>query len=77
MNHNQGPYGGYGPPPPHQQQHGYPPQQHYQYPPQPPTVVYVQPTMMKVPFNHTPHIIIDVLSCGAWIPFHLIIWACH
>jgi hypothetical protein len=66
----QGPYGyGYGAPPP---------QQHY-YPPQPPAVVYVQqqPMFIKAPFNHTVHIILDIVTCGGWVPIHLICWALH
>lgn len=64
----QGPYGGYPPPPPQQY---YPPQ--YAQPP----VVYVQQTMVKAPFNHTVHVVLDVLTCGGWIPIHLICWALH
>lgn len=30
---------------------------------------------MKV-FNHGIHILLDVLSCGLWLPVHLILWAC-
>ena len=30
---------------------------------------------MKV-FNHGLHIILDLLTCGLWIPVHLILWAC-
>ncbi len=62
----------YGPPPSQQMQH-------YQQPPQP-QVVYVQAPQViavKAPFNHTPHILIDFLSCGAWFPIHMIMWACH
>ncbi|GAA1525246.1 hypothetical protein [Nocardioides humi] len=29
---------------------------------------------MKV-FNHGIHIILDVLTCGLWLPVHLILWA--
>lgn len=61
-----GPYG-YGQPPPQQQPY-------YQ---APPPVVYVQPTMLKAPFNHTPHIVLDVLTCGGWLIVHLICWMCH
>lgn len=71
-------WGGYGPPP---QQYGPPPQQAsgYYSQPQAPQVVVVQspPVVVRVPFNHTPHIIIDLLTCGAWLPVHLILWACH
>lgn len=33
--------------------------------------------MMKPPFNHGAHLVIDLLTCGAWIPFHLILWLVH
>ncbi len=65
---NQPPYG-YRPPPP-------PPQYGYGYQP-PPQVVYVQTQLVKAPFSHGGHIVLDILSCGMWIPLHLIIWACH
>ncbi|WP_394824977.1 hypothetical protein [Pendulispora albinea] len=67
-----GPGNPYGPPPPQ-----YPPPQYspqYQQPP----VVYVQaPQVIKAPFNHTPHIVLTFLSCGAWLPIWLICWALH
>jgi hypothetical protein len=63
---NQPPPYGYGPPP------GPPPY----YPPQAP-VVYMQTNVIKAPFNHTVHIVLDVVSCGAWLPIHLICWAVH
>lgn len=70
MNQGPPPYG-YGAPPPQQYQQPY-------YPPQPPMpVVYMQQTVVKAPFNHTIHIVFDVLSCGAWLPIHLICWAVH
>jgi len=28
-------------------------------------------------FNHGIHIILDVLTFGLWLPFHLLCWACH
>jgi len=41
---------------------------------QPPSpVVYV----IQAPFKHGPHIVLDILSCGLWVPLHLILWACH
>lgn len=40
---------------------------------QPQTIVQV--VHVKAPFRHTPHLVLDVLSCGAWIPIHLIVWA--
>jgi hypothetical protein len=27
-------------------------------------------------FNHGPHVILDLLSCGLWLPVHLLLWAC-
>ncbi len=38
---------------------------------------YVDGGYYKAPFNHTVHIVLDVLTCGSWIPIHLICWACH
>jgi len=73
--YNQGP-----PFPPHPPHPPHPPQGQYGYGPPPQQVIYVQAppaVMVKPPFNHTPHLVIDFLSCGAWLPFHLIIWACH
>lgn len=67
----QGPYG-YGPPP-SQPQHYYPPQ-----PGQP--IVYVQPPQVviaKAQFSHGKHLLVDILSCGAWIPFHILLWLLH
>lgn len=66
--HGQG-YGGYGPPPPQQQ---YP-----QYHQPPPPTVYVQTQVVKAPFNHTPHVVLTLFTCGGWLPIWLIIWACH
>lgn len=75
---NQNPYGGgsggYGPPPPSQQYPQQYPQQQGYYPQQQPVVV-VQNTMARQGFNHTPHLIITLFTCGAWLPFYLIIWA--
>lgn len=31
----------------------------------------------KAPFNHVPHVILDVITLGLWLPIHLICWACH
>lgn len=42
--------------------HGYP------YPPQ--QQIFIQPA----PFNHTLHIVLSLFTCGAWIPFYLLIW---
>lgn len=76
MNNN--PYGnGYGPPPPGSPYPQYQQPQYQQQPYYPPQVVYVQNTVIKSPFNHTVHIVFDVLSCGSWLPIHLICWACH
>lgn len=38
---------------------------------------YVDGGYYKAPFNHAIHIVLDVLTCGSWIPIHLICWACH
>ncbi len=74
---NNNPYG-YGAPPPSQgQPQGYgPPQQQPYYPPQQAPVVYVQQNTiaMRPPFNHGAHIAVSVFTCGAWLPFYLLIW---
>jgi len=62
--------------------YGPPPQQPYYQQPQGPQVVYVQApattvVIAKAPFNHTIHIVLDVLTCGGWLIVHLICWACH
>ena len=31
----------------------------------------------KLPFNHGMHLIIDLFTCGAWFPIHLLCWALH
>lgn len=31
----------------------------------------------KAPFNHAPHIILDILTLGFWLPIHIICWVCH
>ncbi len=90
MSQNQGGYG-YGPPPQYpqqsypQQQQQYP--QHYQqpypypypYPPQQMPAIYIQQNagtvVVKAPFNHGVHLVLDVITCGAWLPLHLLIWA--
>ena len=71
---------------PQQQQY---PQSYQPYPPQPypqpypQTAVYVNnvqhttAVIMKAPFNHTVHIVLDVVTCGGWIPIHLICWIAH
>jgi predicted amidophosphoribosyltransferase len=28
-------------------------------------------------FNHGPHLILTLFTCGAWVPIWLILWACH
>lgn len=43
------------------------------YPP-PPGPVFIN---MPRPFNHAPHLIADLLTCGFWLPVHLIAWAVH
>lgn len=66
---NQGPYG-YGP------NHNQPPQSPYGYgPPQAPVIV--NNVIQKAPFNHTIHIVLDVVTCGGWLIIHLICWALH
>jgi hypothetical protein len=65
----QGPWGGY--PPPQQQPY---------YPPHPQQVVVqhqITTHMVKAPFNHGVHIVLDLVTCGTWIPIHLICWAVH
>jgi hypothetical protein len=37
----------------------------------------MQNVMVKAPFNHTVHIVLDVLTCGGWLVVHLICWALH
>lgn len=27
-------------------------------------------------FNHTPHVILTLFTCGLWLPIWLLIWAC-
>jgi hypothetical protein len=27
-------------------------------------------------FNHLPHVILTLLTCGTWLPIWLICWAC-
>jgi hypothetical protein len=59
----------------------------YQQPPQGPyyqqphvhVIVQQQPQMMfvKAPMNHGLHIVLDVVTCGAWIPIHFICWLCR
>jgi len=29
------------------------------------------------PFNHLPHLMADAISCGLWLPVHLLLWALH
>jgi hypothetical protein len=37
-----------------------------------PTIAY-EPAFVKAPFNHGIHLILDVVSCGAWVPIDLAI----
>lgn len=79
-NNGQDPYGQnpYGHPPHNQYPNNQHPQYGYYQQPYQPPVVYVQPMPMRKPeFNHTPHVIITLLTCGGWLPFWLILWACH
>jgi hypothetical protein len=32
------------------------------------------PPVPRGPFNHTPHILMSLFTCGAWIPIYLLIW---
>lgn len=32
---------------------------------------------VKAPFNHVLHLVLDVLTCGMWIPVHLLCWMAH
>lgn len=75
-NWNQGGGYGYGPGPGQGGGYGPPPHPQYYQPP-PPQTVYVQTAVVKAPFNHVPHLVLTLLSCGAWIPIWLICWACH
>lgn len=84
--HPMQPYG-YGSPMQPQQhpQHQY--QQPYHHPVQMQMQPYGQPqqvvnvvqqnVMVKAPFNHGIHILLDVITCGAWIPVHLICLVAH
>lgn len=40
----------------------------YEYPAPP------APPIPRGPFNHTPHILMSIFTCGAWIPVYLLIW---
>ena len=46
------------------------------YPPPPQVVVYNNNVQRPPSFSHGIHIVLDVLTCGAWLPFHLLIWLC-
>lgn len=73
----------------HQQQYpghypqGYPQQQpYYQHqqpyqPPQQQIFMMQQTAILKAPFNHGIHIVLDVLTCGVWIPVHIICALAH
>jgi hypothetical protein len=41
------------------------------------TYVDAGPRFYKAPFNHALHLVLDLITCGAWVPIHLICWACH
>lgn len=47
----------------------------YAYPPPPP----IQNTYIQVsqPFNHALHILLDFVTCGFWLPVHMVLWATH
>ena len=38
---------------------------------------YSRPAYHVVEFDHTIHLVLDILTCGAWFPIHLICWACR
>lgn len=67
------------------QQHGYPQhghQQQWQQPPPSQQLIVVQQNnagavFVKPPFNHGFHLVLDVLTCGAWIPVHIICALVH
>jgi hypothetical protein len=69
----------FGPPEP------YPPQPTYSgssFYPEVPRPVYMPPApVVNVnvarPFNHGVHVILDLATCGFWIPVHVILWAVH
>lgn len=65
---------GYAHPP---QSYGYPPQQMMA--PQPMVVVQQSHTMVtqKAPFNHGAHLLITVLTCGAWLPIWIVLALIH
>jgi hypothetical protein len=83
------PMQGYGPPAhidpraygsPYSGQASYPGAPPYPYPPPYPSqqiIQVVQSVQIKASFNHAPHVVLDVLTCGVWLPIHLICWACH
>lgn len=76
-NNNGGPFGQY---PPTQQygQYGQPHQQYPQQYHQPAPIVVQQTTnVVKAPFNHTPHLILTILTCGGWLPIWIICAVCH
>lgn len=51
--------------------HQYP--QHYQHPgQQQQQVVVIQEK--KRPFDHTKHLLVSIFTCGAWVPFWIILW---
>lgn len=49
----------------------------------PPPQIQVQPQPVFVqmnaprPFNHGPHVLADLMTCGLWIPAHLLLWVLH
>jgi hypothetical protein len=57
----------YGPPPPLAYQ---PPPQYW------PTAQHVTVNMPR-PFNHGLHVVLDLLTCGFWIPVHILLWVVH
>lgn len=49
------------------------------YQPHPPPAAYAAPVFMQqttvqAGFNHGPHVVLDLLSCGLWIPMHILFW---
>ncbi len=56
-----------GPPPP---QAYAPPQQYF------PTAQHVTVNVPR-PFNHALHVVLDLITCGFWIPVHILLWVLH
>jgi len=33
--------------------------------------------VVKAPFSHGKHLVVDLLTCGGWIPIHILLWLLH